>query len=261
MKIMQKVTFGAILGVSAMAFTSHASAEDINWSGFYLGANAGYGWGKSDVSTTPIFSPTGYFATTSPPAIVNASGGKIRPDGFAGGVTLGFNNQINKTVLGVELDLDAINLSESRTGGSTYPCCAPTRFSNTESINADWLLTARGRIGYAVTDRGLLYATGGLAVTNLESKNHFTDTFATANETGSESKTKYGWVLGFGYEQALDNKWSLKAEYSHVNFGDVSSQSNNLTAFTPPIAFPTNTFTNRGDLSIDLIRIGINKSF
>ena len=258
---MNKVSFGAILGVSAMTFASLAGADEVNWTGFYLGANAGYGWGKSDVSTTTVFSPTGYFATTSVPAIANASAGKIRPNGFAGGVTLGFNNQTNKTVLGVELDLDAVDISKSRTSGALYPCCAPTSFSNTQSINADWLLTARGRVGYAITERGLLYATGGLAVTNLENKNHFTDTFASVNESGAESKTKYGWVLGFGYEHALENKWSLKAEYAHVDFGDVSSQSNNLTGFTPPIAFPTNTFTNRGDLKIDLIRIGINKSF
>ncbi|MGE5385838.1 MAG: outer membrane protein, partial [Betaproteobacteria bacterium] len=107
----------------------------------------------------------------------------------------------------------------------------------------------------------LFYVTGGLAATTLKVSNHFTDTFATANESSSASKTKYGWVLGLGYEQAMENKWSLKAEYLHAHFDRVTSTSNNLTAFGPAVAFPSNTFTNRGNLQLDMIRIGFNKQF
>jgi hypothetical protein len=49
---------------------------------------------------------------------------------------------------------------------------------------------------------------------------------------------------GVGGEYALMNGWSVKAEYLYVDLGRVSTTSANLTAFTPPIAFPANVFTH-----------------
>ena len=49
---------------------------------------------------------------------------------------------------------------------------------------------------------------------------------------------------GVGGEYALMNGWSVKAEYLYVDLGRVSTTSANLTAFTPPSAFPANVFTH-----------------
>ena len=236
-----------------------ASADETNWAGPYFGLNAGYGWGKSDVSTTTVFSPTGYFNSTSVPAINKLSDGTIKPKGWLGGLTAGYGFQSGAVVSGVELDLDALSMDESRRYTATYPCCAPSTFTNTQKVKADWLLSARGRVGYAV-NQSLFYATGGLGATQLKSQNHFTDNFGPgANESSSESKTKYGWVLGLGYEHAMQNNWSIKAEYLHADFGHVSSTSNNLRWFG--VSWPTNTFSNSANLGIDLFRIGINKKW
>jgi outer membrane immunogenic protein len=43
-----------------------------------------------------------------------------------------------------------------------------------------------------------------------------------------------------------------------VNFGSVSVTSANLTAFTPPVAFPTNVFTHSVDLRAAIVRFGVN---
>ncbi|MGE5386123.1 MAG: outer membrane protein, partial [Betaproteobacteria bacterium] len=141
---------GTITAIAAAALFAATAADAAgNWNGPYWGANAGYAWGKSDVSTTTVFSPTGYFAASSVPAIATASGGHINADGFNGGFNLGHNQQSGNMVYGAEIDLNAMDINDSRTGGATYPCCAPTSFSNRQTVKADWLLTARGRLGYA----------------------------------------------------------------------------------------------------------------
>jgi outer membrane immunogenic protein len=89
-----------------------------NWSGFYVGANGGGGWGSSwwDSQSTRI----------------NLSGGQV-------GGTAGYNWQFGNAVLGLEGDLDWSNLSGS-SGSSLCPGC---------STSDSWLSTVRGRAGYA----------------------------------------------------------------------------------------------------------------
>src|SRR5215213_3448971 len=86
------------------------------WTGFYIGANGGYGWGESRWNFPG--GTTGDF---------NVSGGAI-------GVTAGYNYQIGPTVLGVEADIDWTNIR-----GNTNANCGPTCFTNNT-----WLTTVRG---------------------------------------------------------------------------------------------------------------------
>jgi opacity protein-like surface antigen len=81
----------------------------------------------------------------------------------------------------------------------------------------------------------MVYATGGLAVTDVNFQLVFKDTFATAHESSGAKKTVFGWTAGAGAEFKLAGGWSLKAEYLYADFGNVSASSSNLTAFTPPI--------------------------
>ena len=102
-----------------------------NWSGFYIGANAGYGWADSSFGDA---------------------------NGFIGGGQIGYNWQGlgSPLVLGLEADLQFSDMSTSATvGGVTADA----------DINA--FGTVRGRIGYAF-DRFMIYGTGGLAFTNTE---------------------------------------------------------------------------------------------
>jgi outer membrane immunogenic protein len=124
-------------------------------------------------------------------------------------------------------------------------------------MKSDWLFTLRPRLGFAANN-WLLYVTGGLAVGDVKANFLFTDTFATALETASISQTKVGWTAGLGAEYAFAGPWSVKLEYLHVDLGSVSATSTNLTAFTPPIAFPTNVFSHSVNLTTDIVRAGIN---
>jgi len=80
----------------------HAAAPvPFTWSGFYIGLNGGYGWGRSNWRD-PATDPT------------------LRGFGLSGGVVggqLGYNWQTGPFVLGLESDLDWTNLSGSRSDG------------------------------------------------------------------------------------------------------------------------------------------------
>jgi outer membrane immunogenic protein len=251
----------AAADLPARTYTKAPSIDPAyNWTGFYLGVNAGGAWSGSNAATSTIFSPIGYFATTSPGAIAIAGAQHINSSGFTGGLTAGYNWQSSNVVFGLESDFNYFGLKGSSSGTGIYPCCAPTGFTVNTSVSTDWLITFRPRLGIT-SNNWLFYITGGLAVADVKSNFTFTDTFATATESGSISRTKAGWTAGGGIEYALMNGWSVKAEYLHVDLGSETVTSTNLRAFTPSIAFPTNIFTHSVDLHADIVRAGLNYKF
>lgn len=117
---------------------------------------------------------------------------EINPDGFTGGVHVGYNFQNGKTVYGIEGDF-------SWTGGKE------TYFGDV--IQQNYLASIRGRLGYAL-DNTLLYATGGIAWTEFEVKGESPDFDFT------------GYVLGAGVEHKLSKNLSIKGEALHYRFDD-----------------------------------------
>lgn len=235
-----------------------------SWIGFYVGGVAGGAWGSFDPTTSTVFSPTGYFDSTSVPAVNAAGVQSIKPTGFTGGLEAGYNWQANNLVFGVEADIDAIHLRGSATSPFVvYPCCGPTGFTVSSQASADWLATARWRIGFA-SDKWLFYATGGAAFTTLKGNFNFVDNFGLpTTESGSLSAARVGYTVGGGVEAALWGHWSVKAEYLYVNFGRVSTTSTNLVENTifGPSPFPSTVFTHSVDLKANIARLGLNYRF
>jgi outer membrane immunogenic protein len=242
-----------------MSLVTVAPAAAADWAGLYAGATAGYGAGSSKASTTTIFSLTGYFAASSIAPIAAAGDQKISVHGYALGGEVGYNWRLGSGVLGIEADLGYFGMKGDNEASGTYPCCLPTGFTVKSEARTDWLLTVRPRYGWA-SDNWFYYVTAGLAVTKLEGKFTFTDTFASATESGTASKTKAGWVVGGGAEYAMKDPWSLKLEYLYADFGEVSTTSDNFAAFGT-IPFPTNVFTHTLDLEVSILRIGLNYRF
>lgn len=237
-----------------------SSGSSSPWSGFYAGANGGGVFGRANVQTSPGFSPTGYFATTSTPAIAAASDQQITPNSFTAGGQAGFNHQWDNFVFGLEADFGYMSLSGATSATATYPCCAPTAFTIAQTAEANWLFTARTRVGWAFGNV-LAYETVGAAITSVKYTALFTDTFATAHESASLQETRPGWVVGGGVEARIWQHWSIKGEYLYANFGTASVPSTNLTAFTPPISFPSNIFTHTLNFNAHIVRGGINFHF
>jgi outer membrane immunogenic protein len=241
-------------------FAFGAASAQSDFSGFYVGANVGGTFGRLGVDTNPAFSPTGYFASSSTPAIAAASNQTIKPNGFNGSGVIGYSHQWDIVVFGLEADFGSMNLSGSTTVTQTYPCCAPTAFTVTQTEKTNWMFSLRPRFGVAF-NHFLLYGTAGAAFTNVKYTALFTDTFATAHENASLDETRPGWIVGGGGEYRFSHHLSFKGEYLHADFGTASVPSANLTAFTPPIAFPSNVFTHTANPRANIVRGGINFRF
>jgi outer membrane immunogenic protein len=253
-----------LLGSCVFVFALVAGSFGQDWNGFYVGGNAGGVKGDSHVFTYTVFSPTGYFATSSIPAIAFDGNSHLSPRGFTGGGQAGYTFQHGHWIFGAEADFGAMHVSDDTVTTFTYPCCAPTNFTISQAVSTDWLFTARPRIGVG-NAYFVVYGTGGLAMTNLSYKEDFIDTFATAHESAKMSGLLTGWVAGGGVDFKVNagSHWSARAEYLHADFGSgITTTSNNLTAFGPPvIPFPTNVFTHSADLTQNIFRAAVNYRF
>ncbi len=232
----------------------------VDWTGFYAGANAGYAAGNGDANTSTVYSSTGYFSTTSVPAIAATGSQKLSKGGFTGGAQAGYNWQAGSMLYGAELDIGGMDLVEARKATGTYPCCSPATFTIRQQRKTNWLVTARPRLGWLSGDF-LLYGTGGVAVTQIAYKGKFTDTYASALETGNFDSTKAGWTVGAGVEAQAYDQWTVKVEYLYADFGTTSTTSTNLTAYSPPAAYPMNAFTHTLSLNANIVRMGANYHF
>ncbi|MCG2639803.1 membrane protein [Bradyrhizobium sp. CCBAU 11434] len=236
-------------------------AAAYDWTGFYIGGNVGGQWGSADPTTSTVFSPTGYFAASSVPAIAAVGAQNVNSSSVTGGFTAGYNWQVSRAVLGLEGDINYFGFKGGATGSAVYPCCAPTAFTVSSQVSADWLATIRGRIGFLAAPTWLLYATGGAAIAEVKGNFNFTDTFAAATESAAIRDTRVGWTAGAGTEYAFGGGWSLKAEYLYVDLGRASATSTNLAAFVPAISFPSNVYTHSVDIKSNIVRVGVNYKF
>ena len=254
--MLRKLTLAlALYGCAAGA----ALASDTDWNGFYAGVTAGQADGKSDVSTSTVYSATGYFAQTSVNAINAAGLGKVDPSGFAGGVTFGYNWERDGLLFGLEADWSSLNADDARAAGAAYPCCAPSVFALAQETKVDSLATLRARLGYA-TGNSLFYVTAGWAQADISVNAAFTDNYANARESFSGSENETDLIYGIGYEHGFNDNWSVKAEYLRADFGTLVGTSNNLTTSTNT-QWPTSVFTHSTDLDLSVFRVGLNYRF
>jgi outer membrane immunogenic protein len=167
---------------------AHSVISYYNWTGFYVGANAGYGWGTSTWSAVPT--------------------ANNKPAGFLAGGTIGYNYQMGSIVWGLEGDFDWSNVKDTVTCAVAVTC---------ETRN-DWLATFRGRVGYAF-DRWLPYLTGGGAYGNVKA----TVSVPAFGLSASSSNNQLGWTVGGGVEYAFLANWSAKIEYLYVDLGSFNA--------------------------------------
>jgi outer membrane immunogenic protein len=230
-------------------------APAAGWAGWYVGLNAGYAFGTSNLNT--VVSRQGNWFTVGEVAAIAAAGaGSASPKGFTGGIQLGYNWQWNRVVFGLEADANAFMLKGSASGTAPDPIILGNNYVIDQQIKTDWLATVRPRIGYAF-DNFLVYVTGGAAATQLKYNVTYAETTSGATSSGgSASKLKIGWTAGLGAEYALWQRWSLKAEYLYVDLGSVSADTN----VTGPLG-QTGQLTSTADLKAHIVRVGVNYRF
>lgn len=224
-----------------------------DWSGFHVGINAGGAWGTSNISTG-VASVGNYFVTTDPGQIGAAGRGSVNSSAFTGGVQGGYTAQNGNWLLGLEADVGLLSLGASRAASAVFLSAPANAFTVSQTVGTDWIATVRPRLGWAMGDAAF-YATGGLALTTLKFNAQYLDNFGTfASSQGSQQQTKVGWTIGAGVDYALDSRWSMRAEYMRVDFGQVNFNS----AVTGGAAGNTAVLTNSTDFSVNIVRLGLN---
>jgi outer membrane immunogenic protein len=227
-----------------------------NWTGFYAGLNAGYGWGSGSAKLQTSGTATTLFTDVISSGSIPASMSFNR-SGFTGGGQIGYNYQISSIVLGVEADFDGAHVRGSSSVPTDVAALGPAVISAGSTLN--WLATARARLGFTPVDRWLVYATGGLAYgadqhRYLASQPLFDNSFAS-----SRMAVSAGWTLGAGLEWAFADNWSVKVEYLHCNLGssvDATTPSAKIAPFFVGGKL-SNKYTDTGDIA----RFGVNYKF
>jgi outer membrane immunogenic protein len=166
-------------------------APVFNWSGVFVGAQIGYGWGRTavDAAVGGAFDP------------INS--GSYSTNGITGGVHLGYNWQINNIVLGIVTDIEASSLRGSaRAGTVDY------------FTRLNWQGSTRARLGVAI-DRVHVYATGGVAYAGLDYRAFDIGAPVGAGSSGA----RFGWTVGAGVEYAITPNWVASLEYRYTDFG------------------------------------------
>ncbi len=259
-----------IVALSAMAiFAAPAVAADLavkaqkpvavavyNWTGFYVGGNAGYGWASAHDSMALGGAWLTDGSSDNIP-LTPLGNGQLKPRGFTGGLQAGYNYQAGPWVFGLEADANVTRMT-ANFSRPNLNLGSGDSYAFSSSFASDWLVTVRPRLGYAV-DRLLVYATGGLAIANQKFSQNIAQLNAPFTEAGSVSATKAGWTAGVGLEYALGNRWSVKAEYLHVDLGSASFST---SGFCPADASCPAYFAHHdASLTSNILRGGINYSF
>jgi outer membrane immunogenic protein len=241
-------TFGADLPARDIRFAAPA----FSWTGFYIGAHAGYSWANSDATLASVY-PGGVLEIDLRNRTLPAHAA-VEGDGPTGGVQVGYNVQLGAVVGGLEADISFMDAK----GRGAYS--APDLFLfpgvPTHSIfhsQLDALGTFRARVGFVV-DRALFYATGGLAVGEVD--NGFSvDTVGYYANSWSHSRTEWGWTAGGGIEYALWNGLSLKAEYLYYDLGERTIR------YTDPPVFGAEYIDYKFKHEGSIARAGVNYRF
>jgi len=245
------IVAAAFYGAPAVA--APPAAPMFNWTGFYIGANGGYGFGSttSEIPTTPV---NVQGANAGEPFPVSLA---IHPKGFFGGVGAGYNWQTRNFLFGFEGD---IQISEIKSDLATYMATIDTGghphtdWHNSASENLKWFGTIRARTGL-VFDRFLAYVTGGLAFGGVKVYTENAYNFNPINwYTSDSTMTRFGWTIGGGGEYALANRWTFKAEYLYYDLGTINSIAVNHIGIS---GYVPSSLAVHGNL----VRAGVNYKF
>lgn len=197
-----------LLSVSMQAAVA-ADGAPHDWSGYYIGADLGGAWSKTNLTNTvsdPALNWTDF-------AVGQSLG--YTQSGLVGGGHLGVNFQQDRFLYGVELSAFATGLTG---GGTLPPNFTGSAGDDVFASKIRTLLLATARVGYTF-DQTLLYAKAGCAGAKVSTS--VADSVG-ATGAGSNSTWRSGFTLGAGVEYALSGNWTVGLEYDYARLGSAS---------------------------------------
>ncbi|MCL2716494.1 MAG: outer membrane beta-barrel protein [Alphaproteobacteria bacterium] len=227
-------------------FTDGLPASRINWQGFYVGAQAGYGAAdaRMDSSNQTLFA--NLLQDLAVEQALHVSSWTFPNNDrsvHAGvyGVFGGYNSQWDDVVLGLEASyvhgkFAAVSNSElARRATTPFPSVPPLYYSASATsmagISLSDMVTLRGRAGYAYGPF-LPYLFGGLALGNADIIRAVqVDSSASTQPLGpfvsertltanadQRDHLVYGYTLGVGVDVQMSGNLFMRAEYEYVRF-------------------------------------------
>jgi outer membrane immunogenic protein len=211
-----------------------------NWSGLYMGVNAGLNWDTytsdykrfADLSVNP----------DSPKYSSSHDGGLL-------GGHLGIQHQMGRIVVGVEGSWSGTGpFGNEWHGEKCFSAAGGARYSCEARMNS--YFTVGPRLGLA-HDNMMFYVTGGFASGQIQSREFDPLQVAGAGIEKLKWAARHdGWFIGAGAEMMLRDRWVLGLEYLHV---DLDSQTH-----YKPIA---SALSRQIDGETDILRVRLSYKF
>jgi len=178
------------------------------WSGPYVGLQAGYVKGKGTI----------IFGNSSTPALVAAppipfDSITLKPSGFIGGLFAGYNQKLdNDIVIGIEGALNYTNIKKTK---SPLAINGDNIANSAFTLKQKWDVALYGRVGMLVgQDKNLMpYLLAGVSGTKLYGG------LTINNSTKWDHDTLTGWTVGAGLEYKMDKNWHLRVQYRYTDYG------------------------------------------
>jgi outer membrane immunogenic protein len=180
-----------LMSVAAIAAAPASAAPGTTWTGFYVGASAGYATHQARFEDSDF----DWYGSTH----------QYHSNGAVYGGQVGHNWQTNNVAFGIEADFLGTSIERDQ-------IFAADDFVDNE---VNWLATLRARKGFAFGDT-FIYQTLGLAVGDFERS--WIEEDDVSDSWPDLGDTKVGVVGGFGVERAIGGNWSVRTEAQALRF-------------------------------------------
>jgi outer membrane immunogenic protein len=237
MKCNTSIAIGIFALLGSFLMIPSVAAQNYDWTGFYVGAQAGFAKPKDKV----------FYGGSSIGIPFDAVDQRIthRENSFAGGMQGGYNHQLGWFVPGIEADLGYLVFNGHRVSPAEFDPQHQTYAVSTGGLFG----TVTGRLGVSI-DRVLLYTKAGFAYTNL--RLGVEDRVPPLTTDASKRSTYPGWTLGGGIEYSITQNWLIKSEYQFMDFAQKSISA---------VASDGVTDTWKHRPSAHIIKLGFNYKF
>ncbi|OCK53547.1 hypothetical protein LMTR3_27940 [Bradyrhizobium sp. LMTR 3] len=196
-----------------------------SWTGCSVGGNAGYGSARAKFDSAPNGAIVDFAQNNGVLPVLAAqqagSPAAQRTGGLTAGAGVSCTVQFDKTVVGLETDLNYTDLRSSELRGP-FP-----------------VATA----GLAYADYAFSTATDFPGFTGFRFE-------------GSDSRVKPGWTAGLGWEAVVSGPWTAKFEYLYVDLGDRTAPAPQNIGALSPFAW-----THSAKLTENIVRVGLSYKF
>ncbi len=237
-----------------------AVAETSIWDQDYIGIYGGGVAANSKLSTTMgAPSATSYLVNPVHIALVGQSAtGTIHSSAAVLGIKLGTSSKIGHFVYGGEFEFGSFSLSGSESATNvTFPSTT-NQFNVKAYMSTSWMAAARLRLGFVPKDNWpLFFIAGGPALTEIHVYNSYSDNFAVHGiGGGTNTKAKFGAVVGAGVEYPIYKNMTIDAEYQYIHFG--TNNANGFVGCTVSCGGFRSPLSTSANLNANQFTAGVN---